>query len=90
MAPPGYSVDDGAGLLFAGDELVEAVSARAGAGAWWVDADGSGAVTEAPLEMRLLPRDDQPPPLEIAEFRRARTGSAGFNRPARRAAGLGD
>src|SRR3954462_5214016 len=40
MAPPGYAVDDGAGLLFAGGELVEAVSARPGAGAWWVDADG--------------------------------------------------
>src|SRR3954451_5819160 len=88
MAPPGYSVDDGAGLLFAGDELVEAVSARAAAGAWWVDADGCGAVTETPLEVRLLPRDDKPPPLEIAEFRRTRTGSVGFNRPARRAAGL--
>jgi dipeptidase E len=91
MAPPGYSVDDGVGLLFAGDELVEAVSARDGAGAWWVDADEGGAVLETPLDVRLLPRDETPPPLEIAEFRRLRgEGGGGRNRPARRVAGIGD
>src|SRR3954452_3413059 len=67
MAPPGYSVDDGAALLFAGDELVEAVSAPAGAGAWWVDANGDGSVSETPLDVRRLPDEVAPPPLEIAE-----------------------
>jgi dipeptidase E len=92
MAPPGYSVDDGVGLLFNGCDLVEAVSSRPGAGAWWVDADDEGNVSETPLEVRLLPRDEAPPPLEIAEFRRTRGagGDGGFNRPARRAAGIGD
>jgi peptidase E len=92
MAPPGYSVDDGVGLLFNGCDLVEAVSPRPGAGAWWVDADDEGNVSETPLEVRLLPRDEAPPPLEIAEFRRTRGagGDGGFNRPARRAAGIGD
>jgi dipeptidase E len=93
LAPPGYSVDDGAGLLFEGCDLAEAVSARSGAGAWWVDASEDGTVAETPIGARLLPRDDAPPPLEIAEFRRTRgtpAGSGGFNRPARRAAGIGD
>src|SRR4051812_36636450 len=94
LAPPGYSVDDGVGLLFEGCHLAEAVSARSGAGAWWVDASEDGTVAEVPLDVRLLPRDETPPPLEIAEFRRTRGpagGSAsGLNRPARRAAGIGD
>lgn len=92
LAPPGYAVDDGVGLLFAGTDMVEAVSARPAAGAWWVEGSGAG-VTEAPLEVTALPETARlGPPLEIAEFRRARgqgTGSA-RNRPARRAAGIGD
>jgi peptidase E len=90
MAPPGYSVDDGVGLLFSGCDLAEVVSAREGAGAWWVDSD-DGVLSETALDVRLLPRDEQPPPLEIAEFRRSRPGAGGgLNRPARRAAGIGD
>jgi peptidase E len=92
LVPPGYSVDDGVALLFEGTDLAEAVSARSGAGAWWVDADADGTVSEAPLEVRVLPRDEPPAPLEIAEFRRARGagGGGGRNRPARRVAGIGD
>jgi hypothetical protein len=92
LAPPGYAVDDGVGLLFAGCDLVEAVSARDGAGAWWVDADEAGSVLETALDIRRLPDDAAPPPLEIAEFRRARGAGDGsrLNRPARRAAGIGD
>ena len=84
-------MDDGAAQLFAGTDLVEAVSARPRAGAWWVDSD-AGEVTETPLEVRGLPaRDDGRPPLAIAEFRRARAPVLGrSNRPARRAAGIGD
>jgi dipeptidase E len=94
--PPGYGVDDGVGLLFAGTELAETVSARPGAGAWRVEAasDGAGA-TETPLEVTRL---EQPAagahagePLSLAEFRQARRPGPGpGNRPARRAAGLGD
>ena len=94
LAPPGYSVDDGAALLFEGCDLVEAVSARDGAGAFWVDAGDSSTVVETPLDVRRLPNDAAPPPpLAIAEFRRIRgapVGSGGLNRPARRAAGIGD
>src|SRR3954465_6943871 len=72
--PPGYSVDDGVGLLFEGTDLVETVSARAGGGAWWVDLDpDSGAAAESPLDVRRLPSHEPPAPLEIAEFRRARS-----------------
>jgi peptidase E len=92
LAPPGYAVDDGVGLLFAGTDLVETVSAREGAGAWWVDLDpDTGATSESELDVRLLPSNESPPPLEIAEYRRTRThGGSPRNRPARRAAGLGD
>ena len=92
LAPPGYAVDDGVGLFFCGVDLEEAVTARPHAGAWWVDADGSGAAVETPLEVRQLPEDaGAGPPLAIAEFRRARTlGGGTANRPARRAAGIGD
>jgi peptidase E len=90
QAPPGYAVDDGAGLLFAGLELVEAVSARKGAGAWWVDLEGDAAV-ETPLDVVELASEEQGPPLAIAEFRRARGYDASArNRPARRVAGIGD
>jgi peptidase E len=65
--PPGYGVDDGAGLLFAGDKLVEVVTARATAAAWWVD-EGS----ETPLEAtHLAPAPAPVVPLSIAEFREA-------------------
>jgi peptidase E len=94
FAPPGYAVDDGVALLFAGTELVETVSARPDAGAWWVDSDeAAGTVSETPLDVRALPtREDGRPPLAIAEFRRARLpgGFGRSNRPARRAAGIGD
>ena len=92
LAPPGYAVDDGAGLLFTGTELAEAVTARPAAGAWWVEAEG-GRAEETALEMIELPDGDggrHGPPLAIAEFRRARTQGGGRNRPARRAAGIGD
>jgi peptidase E len=91
LAPPGYAVDDGVGLLFCGTDLAEVVSARPGAGAWWVDAD-RGSATETPLEVTVLPDPTESlvPPLAIAEFRSARELGGGGNRPARRAAGIGD
>jgi dipeptidase E len=91
FAAPGYAVDDGVGLLFCGVDLAEAVSARPGAGAWWVDAD-SGEPVETPVDVRLLQDESAQlaPPLAIDEFRRARTVGGGGNRPARRVAGIGD
>jgi dipeptidase E len=71
-APPGFGVDDGVALLFAGTELVEAVSERPAAGAWWVEGAGDSAI-ETPLPVRRL---DSPAtagaPLSIAEYRAAR------------------
>jgi dipeptidase E len=48
--PPGYAVDDDAALHFAGGEVVEAVAAREGAGAYRV-----GPGSETPVPTRLLP-----------------------------------
>jgi peptidase E len=85
---PGYGVDDGVALLFAGTELVEAVTARRGSCAWWVEGEGGG-VTETPLSVRTLERVDDEPrvPLSIVEFREARMHAAersrrGYRRPA--------
>lgn len=50
--PPGYATDDGAGLLYRGTELVEALAERAGAGAYRVDPDGSAGAVETPLDTR--------------------------------------
>jgi dipeptidase E len=77
--PPGYAVDDGAGLLFAGTDLVEAVSARPGARAYWVEEIG-GETVETPLAMAALPTRDElepPTPLSIAELREARAWRLG-------------
>jgi peptidase E len=93
LAPPGYAVDDGVALLLHGADLAEAVTARSSAGAYWVDADGAGGAVETPLEARQLPDSsaDLSPPLAIAEFRRTRVlGGGTANRPARRAARIGD
>ena len=46
---PGVAADDGVGVHFVGTEFTEAVSVRAGACAYRVDADG-----EEPLPVRLL------------------------------------
>ncbi|HEX8856719.1 MAG TPA: peptidase E [Thermoleophilaceae bacterium] len=79
--PPGYGVDDGVGLLFAGTELVEAVSARPDAGAWWVE-ESRGALVQTALEPLLLSAPEpESTPLSIAEFRALRRRMpAGGNR----------
>jgi peptidase E len=75
--PPGYGVDDGVALHFAGTQLVEVATARPSCGAWWVEA-ANGGVTETPLTARLLGRPEDEPrvPLSIAEFREARLHAA--------------
>lgn len=82
--PPGYAVDDGVALMFDGDDLVDAVTTRAGAGAWWVAAAGAGVVEE-PLPVTQLDVEEPPPvPLDIAEFREARRLRAGVGAPSAR------
>jgi hypothetical protein len=51
--PPGYATDDGAGVLYRGTELVEAVSERDGAAAYLVESNGGKAV-EVRLDTRRL------------------------------------
>jgi len=51
--PAGIAADDFCGLHFAGTELVEAVSARQGAGAYRVEL-ADGAVRETPIPARYL------------------------------------
>jgi peptidase E len=70
-APPGYGVDDGTALLFAGTELVDAVRTQRSAGAFHVSADA-----ERQLECKELvaqPVDAQL--LSIEEFRAAKRRS---------------
>jgi dipeptidase E len=72
--PPGWGVDDGVGLLFAGRELAETISARRGAGAFWVE-ERAGEALETALEPRALPEREElepPTPLSIVEWREAR------------------
>jgi peptidase E len=71
--PPGYGLDDYAGLLWEGEGSPSALTARRGARAYRVIAQ-EGEVTESPLPARFLPA---PAPAalreDIAEFRRIRT-----------------
>jgi peptidase E len=57
--PAGWAADDGVGLHLRGSpgaaELVEVVSERDGAAAWWVEPDGSGGASERRIEARRLP-----------------------------------
>jgi len=71
--PPGYGLDDYAGLLWEGEGAPSALTARRGARAYRVTAQ-EGEATESPLPARFLPA---PAPAalreDIAEFRRIRT-----------------
>jgi dipeptidase E len=75
VLPPGWGVDDQAGLLFAGTEPAEALSARDGAGVWLVKPDGEGGTTEEALPVKRL--EDPRPAIDdvaedVAEMRRVR------------------
>lgn len=52
--PNGYATDTGAGLLYRGTDVVEAVSDRKNAGAYRVTRDPDGGVTEVRLDVRRL------------------------------------
>ncbi len=55
VLPTTYCTDDGAGLLYRGTELVEAVSERRNGGAYLVyREDSSGRAQEEPLDIRRL------------------------------------
>jgi peptidase E len=51
----GWATDDGVGLHFRGDELVDVVADRADARAWRVRAGPDGTALEDPVAPRLLP-----------------------------------
>ena len=52
--PAGYATDDGAGLLYRGTCLVEALAERDGAAAYHVERGPDGAAVETPLDVRRL------------------------------------
>lgn len=52
--PPGYATDDGAGLLYRGTELAEALTERSGARAYRVRPAADGGALEEILDVRLL------------------------------------
>lgn len=52
--PAGYATDDGAGLLYRGTELVEALTERDGARAYRVAPGEGGTSVEEPLDARAL------------------------------------
>jgi dipeptidase E len=81
-APAGWAVDDGAGLLFRGTRLAEAVASRPGARAYRVHAVDGVAVEEA-IEPRLLkarPHADPAAPLAVDEMRALHAARRGWRR----------
>jgi hypothetical protein len=73
---PGYAVDDGAALVFAGTELHECVASRPGARVLAVQRLGDCDASQRPLEARLL--DPVPAASEgghgVSELRALRAG----------------
>ena len=52
--PNGYATDDGVGVLYRGTEMVEALSEKDGAGAYWVERSPDGTAVETQLDVRRL------------------------------------
>lgn len=52
--PPGIGIDDGAAVLFKGQQVLEVVSSRPAAKAYQVKLEGGGKIAEVPLETRYL------------------------------------
>jgi dipeptidase E len=81
-APPGWGVDDGAGLLFRGTRLAEVVASRPGARAYRVHARDGEAVEEA-VEPRLLkagPHADRIAARAVEEMRALQAARRGVRR----------
>ncbi len=79
VLPAGYAADDGAALVFAGTELLEAVSSRSDARMLAVAPDGEGGVRERQLPIRLLPGASADPQAHrdehgVGELRALRSG----------------
>jgi len=55
--PAGYATEDGVGLLYAGTELLEAVTILPGRNAWYITADGNGGYAEQAIVPRLIASD---------------------------------
>lgn len=72
LLPPGWAADDGAGLLFEGEELVRVVCSRPGAGAARIEADGSEIELDVLELARVGDGAARPVPADIAEFRALR------------------
>ncbi|GAA4856411.1 peptidase E [Actinomycetospora corticicola] len=58
VLPTAYATDDGAGLLYRGTELVEALTERDRAGAYRVERGPDGAAVETELDVRRLPKPE--------------------------------
>jgi len=56
--PAGYATEDGTGLLYAGTELLEAISVLPGKQAWHVAPDANGGYTEKAITPRLVTTDE--------------------------------
>jgi peptidase E len=52
--PSGFATDDGAGLLYRGTSMVEALAERGDAGAYRVERRPDGTVAETPLDVRRI------------------------------------
>lgn len=52
--PAGFATDDGAGLVYRGTDLTEAVSDRTSGGAYLVEAGREGNAVETPIDVRRL------------------------------------
>ena len=77
--PPGYAVDDGAALLYAGTRLLECVASTPGARVLRYEPDGHGDVIETELAIRVLAEADREArrsaaPGDISELRALRAG----------------
>ena len=68
--PGGYALDDYAGLLWEGDQVVAALSARRGARACQVQAAGARVIETPVAATALRPAQVDRTPSEISEFRR--------------------
>ena len=55
--PAGYATEDGTGLLYAGTELLEAVTILPGKHVWYVTPDGTGHYAEQAIVPRLITAD---------------------------------
>lgn len=52
--PAGYATDDGVGVLYRGEQFVEALTEREGKSAYWVYRDAAGAAVEEALPTRYI------------------------------------